>query len=295
MGKTLKEKQEQFLSLMMPVQKAEDRSKLLRYIKEGENVLLITNGNIQTAKLIVNKFDKVKILILDTTKRGEEKALEFIEYYSDRVKFKNVSFLNFLPVDNFDVVIFDTSLHEMYSSLEYENKKFNIDIIPVIIRKACKILRDNGRIIVRDSIANSSNYKITVQFKDKNLEKLAKIYIRNCAWGPLDVRETSVGYVMSYNSMVELLYAITWGEEELIRELKKQRCFFSLKDWERLAFYTNKYYGVNLREAFEYTQKEYVENLDGKVKVFSSIPENPSRKVIPFPSSNAIIVLQKNI
>ena len=295
MGKTLKEKQEQFLSLMMPVQKAEDRSKLLRYIKEGENVLLITNGNIQTAKLIVNKFDKDKILILDITKRGEEKALEFIEYYSDRVKFKDVSFLNFLPVDNFDVVIFDTSLHEMYSSLEYENKKFNIDIIPVIIRKACKILRDNGKIIVRDSIANSSNYKITVQFKDKNLEKLAKIYIRNCAWGPLDVRETSVGYVMSYNSMVELLYAITWGEEELIRELKKQRCFFSLKDWERLAFYTNKYYGVNLREAFEYTQKEYVENLDGKVKVFSSIPENPSRKVIPFPSSNAIIVLQKNI
>mgnify|MGYP003297428214 CR=1 FL=1 len=43
----------------------------------------------------------------------------------------------------------------------------------------------------------------------------------------------------------------------------------------------------------DFPKKEYEEKLEGKVKIYSSIPENPSRKLIPLPNSNAVVVFEK--
>lgn len=291
MAKTLKEKQEQFLPRF--ISPAADKEKILKYINEGELVLDISYGNTQLIQLLMDKFDKVKVTALDSSQEGMNNILSKIEYYPDRITLADVRFTSYLTTQKFDVIVFCSSMHQIFSDTEINGRKFDLNVIGKIMKKACEMLKPGGRIIIRDSIASSNNHKVTVQFKDKNLEKLAKIYIKDFAGFPMEVRETEVGFVMNYNSMVEMLYAISWGDTSLVKESKKFRTFFSLKDWEELAYYTEKYYGVKLFESFEYLQRGYEDALEGKVKLYSSIPENPSRRLIQLPPSTAVVVFKK--
>lgn len=293
LAKTLKEKQEQFIPRIIPSPTQADKEKLLKYIKEGDKILEISAGSTQLTQSILNKFDNIHITAVDSSPEGIEKILEKVDFYPDKVKLSDVDFLNFITRDKYDVIIFCSSIHEILSYTERNGKRYDLNIIGKIMRKACELLKPGGRILIRDTVASDIAHKITLQFKDKTLEKLANIYIKDFTGFPMEIRKTGVGYVMSYNAMAEMLYAIMWGEEELPKEARKFKTYFSLKDWEDLSFYTDKYYGVKLKESFEYLQKEYEGKLEGKVKIYSSIPENPSRKLIPLPNSNAIVVFEK--
>lgn len=58
----------------------------------------------------------------------------------------------FIEKGSFDTIIFCSILHELFSYIEYNGKKFNHETLAAALKNAFDILPAGGRIIIRDGI-----------------------------------------------------------------------------------------------------------------------------------------------
>ena len=190
----------------------------------------------------------------------------------------------------FDVILFCSIIHEIFSYGEYQGRRFNKAVIPKILETAAELLEPGGRIVIRDGVASEENPMVTVGFLDEELEDLARDYLRQFRGFPLEAQtpeETGQAhlYRMPKNSAMELLYTVTWGREALPFEVEEWYGYYTRADWEALE---KQLPGLALRYYSQYLQPGYPEHLAGRVELTGEDGE-----ALPFPDSNMIVVFEK--
>ncbi|WP_217561624.1 class I SAM-dependent methyltransferase [Paenibacillus sp. GbtcB18] len=186
-------------------------------------------------------------------------------------------------------VIFSSILHELYSYIEWNGSRFNLDTVAAALRSAFDVLAAGGRIIIRDGIMTEP---VEMKRRIRFLAQEDKEWLQRYA-GDFAGRQTQVEYaengdaVMPVNDAMEFLYTYTWGEEAYVHEVQEQFGYFTPSGY---ADFIGKVLGPEavIVEFRHFLQEGYTDALAGKV-VFMDEKGSP----VPLPDSTCLIVIEK--
>lgn len=190
--------------------------------------------------------------------------------------------------NSINTIIFSSIIHELYSYISYNGKKFNKDTIKVALKEAYSILSINGRIIIRDGIMSSpvNSYRI-IEFNDKEDIKKLDRYINDFKGRKITYEKIGDNKVkMLINDAMEFLYTYTWGEESYPLEVQEQFGYFTLDEY--ITFIKENLPNAKIIESKSYLQKGYEENLLPKINFYDE-----DMNVVSLPDSTSIIVIEK--
>lgn len=276
----------------------DDKLKITKFISDGDSVLDVGAGGGVLAELLLNHFPNIHITALDQSDTAVARLKALAERFPGRLDVVQSDFFCYEPDVRFDDVIFCSSLHEIFSYTPYNGKLFQKETVSRALNEAASYLKPGkGKIIIRDGVAARYNPKVLVKYIDSALQKLAERYEREFEGFPLEIVHTEMGDIMPYNSMMELLYTITWGEKSFEREVQEWYGYFCLNDWVREETWLAFKYNLFLTHTEKYLQDGYREHLEGKVKIQSAPYFNwhseLCTKPIDFPASNCIVVFER--
>ncbi len=263
---------------------------LIDYIK-GDKVADIGPGGGALMDKIVEAYPDKKVI-------GVDAAINVVEELNKKRTKENKSWevvhgnaLNlqktFAPGE-LDTVIFCSILHEIYSYVDYEGKKFNKATLAKVFKSVYDILPVGGRMIIRDGVMTDSNEKRIISFKNKEDIKILENYKRDFKGRQIEYKILENGNVlMSVNDAMEFLYTYTWGEQSYAHEVKEQ-----------FGYYTPNEYIEAIKSAFDnkmkvvhmdhYLQDGYEEYLLPKVSIYD---ENENECKLP--DSTIILIVEK--
>lgn len=276
----------------------DDKLKITRFLSDGSSVLDVGAGGGVLAELLLNRFPNIHVTALDQSNTAVARLNTLADKYPGRLSVVQTDFFEFKTEERFDAVIFCSSLHEIFSYCEYEGERFRKETISRALDKAASFLKQGeGKIIIRDGISARYNPKVLLKYTDPALKKLAERYENEFEGFPLEIIHTPLGDIMPYNSMMELLYTITWGEESFAREVQEWYGYYTMDDWvgeEKRLAYSHKLF---LTHTEKYLQPGYKEHLRGKI-ILQSAPRldwsgQVYTKPIDFPASNCLVVFER--
>lgn len=287
--------EEQYLAHMNNA--ADDKRRLLDFIRDGDRVLDVGPGGGVLLELIGRERPRCALAGADISaevcqrlqQRAEAEGLPWQVLHGD--------FLALDPKEtgSFDTIVFCSIIHEIFSYTPYQGRRFNKAVIPKILETASALLSPGGRVIIRDGVAAEQNPPVLLEFLDEELEALAQDYLRQFQGFPLlaqTPKETGIPhlYRLPQNSMMELLYTVTWGRESLPFEVEEWYGYYSQEDWQQLAAALSAPGGPGLRLVYftQYLQPGYVVHLAERVRITGE-----DGRELPFPNSNMIAVFQK--
>ncbi|QUL55792.1 class I SAM-dependent methyltransferase [Paenibacillus tritici] len=188
-----------------------------------------------------------------------------------------------------DTVIFSSILHELYSYVPLDGKKFNHGTVAAALTSAFGVLADGGAIIIRDGIMTEPEDQMRrVRFLEDDgmawLERYAKDFDgRSIRYEQLSGQEV----LMPVNDAMEFLYTYTWGEEAYIHEVQEQFGYFTPSQY---AAFIEQTLGPQAKiEVFRhYLQEGYTEALQERVVVMDE-----SGQAVALPDSTCFIVIRK--
>ncbi|SHO46138.1 class I SAM-dependent methyltransferase [Anaerocolumna xylanovorans] len=264
---------------------------ILDYIK-GEKVIDIGPGGGALMDLIEENAPGKLVTgidiaqnVLDSLKRKkqvEDKKWEVM--YGDAL---NLS--SYLPKDSIDTIIFCSILHELFSYIEYEGRKFNYDTLAAAFVSAFEVLKPGGRIIIRDGImTEEKEEKRIIRFLSHDGMEFLKRYTA-------DFKGREIGYEvigqnevkLPVNDAMEFLYTYTWGEKSYVHEVNEQFGYFTPGEYldfikkvlgERAKIITIKHF----------LQEGYTVALSQKIELFDE-----ERKPARLPDSTCLVVVEK--
>ncbi|CAM4465335.1 class I SAM-dependent methyltransferase [Paenibacillus tarimensis] len=128
-----------------------------------------------------------------------------------------------------DTVLFSSVLHELYSYVPYEGKRFNRETVKAALRSAYSILPRGGRIIIRDGIMTEPEDQVRIiEFLDRAGQEMLDSYCRDFQGRVVSYERVGDRSVkMKVNDAMEFLYTYTWGEESYIHEVQEQFGYFT--------------------------------------------------------------------
>lgn len=196
---------------------------------------------------------------------------------------------DYVEAGTVDTVIFSSILHELYSYVPLDGKKFNHGTVAAALTSAFGVLADGGVIIIRDGIMSEpEDQQRRVRFLEDDgmawLERYAKDFAgRSIRYEQLGVREV----LMPVNDAMEFLYTYTWGEEAYIHEVQEQFGYFTPAQY---AAFIEQTLGDQAKiEVFRhYLQEGYTEALQDRVVVMDE-----SGQAVALPDSTCFIVIRK--
>lgn len=264
---------------------------ILDYIT-GDNVIDIGPGGGALMDLIEERYPKKKVLgvdiaqnVLDSLKK--KKQLENRKWdvlYGDALNLGQ-----YIKRGSIDTVIFCSILHELFSYIEFNGRKFNHETLAAAFKSVFEILPKGGRIIIRDGIMTEpADEKRIIRFLSEEgiqfLERYAK-----------DFKGREIEYVvvgqnevlMPVNDAMEFLYTYTWGEKSYVHEVNEQFGYFTPSGFKE---FINMVLGDNAKivEFKHFLQEGYTIALSQKVEFFDE-KRNPAR----LPDSTCIVVIEK--
>lgn len=273
----------------------DDKLKILQYLSDGDCVLDVGAGGGALAELLLEQFPHMQVTALDQSDSAAEKLHALAARFPDRLTVVQADFFEFKTDARFDAVVFCSSLHEIFSYTEYKGERFRKETVTLALDHAISFLKQGaGKIIIRDGVASRHNPKVLLKYTDPALKRLAERFENEFEGFPLKIVHTPLGDIMPYNSMMELLYTITWGEESFPREVQEWYGYHTLEDWEREGKRLIHTHGMLLIHAEKYLQPGYGEHLKDKV-VLESAPRlrwdgRAHSRPIEFPASNCLVV-----
>ncbi|MEK4234971.1 class I SAM-dependent methyltransferase [Paenibacillus sp. FSL H7-0714] len=196
---------------------------------------------------------------------------------------------DFVEAETVGTVIFSSILHELYSYVPLNGKKFNHDTVSAALRSAFDVLSVGGVIIIRDGIMTEPTALLRkVRFLEEDgmawLERYAKDFAgRQLQYQRLGEEEV----LMPVNDAMEFLYTYTWGEEAYIHEVQEQFGYFTPTEF---ASFIEQTLGKQAKiEVFRhYLQEGYTEALRDRVRFMDE-----SGQEVALPDSTCFIVIRK--
>lgn len=261
---------------------------ILEYIV-GKTVLDVGPGGGALLDLIESSKKVDRIIGIDISqnvieelkkkKHVEKKSWEIVQ--GDALNLKS----HFKP-NEIDTIIFCSVLHELFSYIELDGKKFNHKTVELAIQSCFDVLPKGGRIIIRDGIMSETNKKRIIRFKQKeDMDFLVKYCEdfkgREITYKIIDNRTIE----MKENDAMEFLYTYTWGEESYPMEVQEQFGYYTPNEYiEMLQRIGN----CKVIECKHFLQDGYEEHLLEKIEYYDTNWKN-----IRLPDSTCIIVVEK--
>lgn len=188
-----------------------------------------------------------------------------------------------------DSVLFSSILHELYSYIPFQSKKFNLETVAAALSSAYDVLSTGGRIIIRDGIMTEpTGQKRRIQFLQEDGLPTLQRYAQDFAGRSIQfevIGEQEV--LMPVNDAMEFLYTYTWGEEAYVHEVQEQFGYLTPSEYRAFIEQTLGT-SANIVHAESFLQAGYTEALQDKVKMMDEWGES-----VPLPDSTCIIVIEK--
>lgn len=264
---------------------------ILDYIT-GNSIIDIGPGGGALMDLIEERYPERKVAGVDIAQNvldslRKKKQLENRKWeviYGDAL---NLS--QYIEKGSVDTIIFCSILHELFSYIEYNGRKFNYETLETAFKSAFEILPKGGRIIIRDGIMTepAEQRRIIKFLSDEGMEFLSR-YAND--FKGREIRYSVVGHnevLMPVNDAMEFLYTYTWGEKSYVHEINEQFGYFTpsgYKDFIMKALGTE----AKVIEFKHFLQDGYTIALSQKIELFDE-----DRKPIRLPDSTCIIVIEK--
>ena len=195
---------------------------------------------------------------------------------------------NYFPKGSLDTIIYSSIIHELFSYINYEGKRFNINTVIRALKSAYDILSVNGRIIIRDGIKTEPEdmYRI-VEFKNIEDMKILDRYCNDFKGRKVTYEKLSDNKVkMLVNDAMEFLYTYTWGEDSYPLEIQEQFGYLTPSGYLDLIKENLPNSKIVTCQAF--LQEGYEENLLNKIAIYDD-----KMNVVKLPNSTCIIVIEK--
>ena len=283
---------------------ASDKAKLLAFLPKTGHVLDVGAGGGDLSALILDQCPGLAVTALDNDEASLARLRAMQKEYPGRFRVVNTRFPSEecrkeLDGYRFDAVIFCSVLHEIFSYPGPTGETFSEDNVFAAVHLAADFLKPGGVLLIRDGVRSGRSSSVIVRYKDEAFRALAKRFETEFQGFPVEIIHASFGDVMPYDTMVELLYTCTWGEQSFPREVQEWYSFAPLDQWERWAklwFFSCR---LQLIHSEKYLQPGYTEALADKVIVLGRMrPDDGTGttqkpKILKFPASNSIIVFQK--
>ena len=267
-----------------------EKSIILNYLV-GNSILDVGPGGGVVMDLIEKTRPELQITGIDLSQNVIDKLTEkkIKEQHNwNIVKGDALNLSKYFKENSIDTIIYSSIIHELYSYIETDGKKFNQKTIKIALQEAYKILAKKGRIIIRDGIMTSpTNQYRLIEFKNtKDLEILnnychdfkgRKIYYQK-------IDENTVK--MLVNDAMEFLYTYTWGEQSYPLEVKEQFGYFTIEEY--INFIKEILPNCKIIVSKSYLQEGYEKNLLPKINIYDE-----NKKVVKLPDSTSIIVIEK--
>ena len=216
---------------------------------------------------------------LNRKKHTEKKKWEIVK--GDALNLKQ----HFKP-NEINTIVFCSVLHELFSYIEMDGKKFNHKTVEKAIKSCFDVLPVGGRIIIRDGIMSETNNKRIIRFKNKDdmkfLEKYSKDFKgRDITYKLIDDRTVE----MKENDAMEFLYTYTWGEESYPMEVQEQFGYYTPSEYVKML---QKIGICKVIECNHFLQEGYEEHLLEKIEYYDI-----NWQKCRLPDSTCIIVVEK--
>ena len=266
------------------------KSIILDYIV-GKNILDVGPGGGALMDLIEEKKPSLNVYGIDISSNVieelEKKKLKEEKHWNV-VKGDALYLENYFKKGNIDTIIYSSIIHELYSYIEYNGKKFNIETIIKALKSAYDILPVGGRIIIRDGIKTEpeNQYRI-IAFRDKRDIKILDRYCNDFKGRKITYELLEYNRVkMLVNDAMEFLYTYTWGEDSYPLEVQEQ--FGYLTPTEYVDLIHNNLPNSRILLCNSFLQEGYEKHLLSKVAIYDE-----KLNVVKLPNSTCIIVIEK--
>ncbi|WP_313129578.1 class I SAM-dependent methyltransferase [Anaerocolumna sp.] len=264
---------------------------ILDYIT-GDKVIDIGPGGGALMDLIEERYPEKKVLgvdiaqnVLDSLKK--KKQLENRKWdvlYGDALNLGQ-----YIEKGSIDTVIFCSILHELFSYIEFNGRKFNHETLAAAFKSVFEILPRGGRIIIRDGIMTEpADEKRIIRFLSEEGMQFLERYAKD--FKGREIEYVVVGQnevLMPINDAMEFLYTYTWGEKSYVHEVNEQFGYFTPSGFNE---FITMVLGDNAKivEFKHFLQEGYTIALSQKVEFFDE-KRNPTS----LPDSTCIVVIEK--
>ncbi|TYQ16732.1 UNVERIFIED_CONTAM: Methylase involved in ubiquinone/menaquinone biosynthesis [Acetivibrio alkalicellulosi] len=264
---------------------------ILNYIV-GDSIIDIGPGGGALMNLIEEKYPDKKVIgvdishnVLETLKK--KKQLEKRKWdvlYGDAL-----SLGQYIKSGSINTIIFCSILHELFSYIDFNGKKFNHETLKAALKSAFEILPEGGRIIIRDGIMTEPlNQKRIIRFLSEEGIEFLKRYAKD--FKGRDIKYNVIGHnevKMPINDAMEFLYTYTWGEKSYVHEVKEQFGYFTPTEFKE---FINVVLGTSAKiiEFKNFLQEGYTIALSSKIEFYDE-----NRKSASLPDSTCIVVIEK--
>lgn len=268
-----------------------DKEKILNYLV-GQNILDIGSGGGIILNLLEKHNPNLNITGMDISQNVIEKlkTLKLKENHQWNIFKGDALNLNkYIKNNSQDTIIFSAIIHELFSYITFNGKKFNTETIKVVLTEAYKALRKGGRIIIRDGVMeeNKDAYRIIEFYNPKDIEILNRFCHdfqgRNIKYTKLSENKVK----LLVNDALEFLYTYTWGEEAYPMEVQEQFAYFTLKEYTKFIKEILPNSKIIVKK--EYLQKGYNVNLLSKIAIYDE-----NLNICNLPNSTLLIVIEKS-
>lgn len=266
-----------------------NKSVLLDYIV-GDKVLDVGPGGGALMDLILGTYSEKTVYGIDISSNvieelNKKKLKEKRNY--NLVKGNALNLEDYFDKDSFDTIIYSSIIHELFSYINYNNKKFNHDVIKKTLESAYNIIKVGGRIIIRDGIMTNSNEKRIIEFKNKKDINILKRYVndfkgRKIKYELIDDNKV----IMDINDSMEFLYTYTWGEEAYPLEVQEQFGYYTPSEYEEMVKKILKNSKIIYSKSF--LQEGYQTHLENKINYYDE-----NYNTVSLPNSTYILVIEK--
>lgn len=266
---------------------SDDKSKILKYLKDGMHILDVGAGNGALTKRILNVFPNCTVDALDASETCLSYLNDIAKQYNKNMERMHVIDANFLTYGfenerSYDAVIFCSCIHEIFSFTE---PKFCYNTIACCIRNAISLVKTDGLIIVRDGVAPDTNKQLAMRIMDDTFKKLANKFVDNFQGFIPYFKERNGLYYTDEKTAAEMMLTCNWGESSFAREIQEYYTYFSVNDWKSLLKY---FKAVDIEMLCTYTQHEYKIHLNNKVNCIYMESDKEF-----FPKTNMLMVVKK--
>lgn len=266
------------------------KSIILDYIV-GNNILDVGPGGGALMDLILDSNPSLNVSGIDISENvinalNEKKKEENKKW--NVIKGDALNLDKYLDNNSLDTIIYSSIIHELYSYIEFNGKKFNHDTIIKTLKTAYNVLKKNGRIIIRDGIMTEPKdiYRI-IEFNNIEDLKILDAYCHDFKGREVTYEKIDNNKVkMLVNDAMEFLYTYTWGPNSYALEVHEQFGYYTPNEYVEMI--KDNLPNCRIIECNSFLQPGYEENLLTKISIYDD-----KMNVVKLPNSTCIIVIEK--
>lgn len=258
---------------------------------EGDKIIDVGPGGGGLMDAILEKFPEKQVTGIDVSKNVIDKLTKIKNIYGKKWNVVKGNALNLEETFNagdFDTIIFCSILHELFSYIPYDDKKFNYDTLKKVFTSVYNILPKGGRLIIRDGIMSEDFSDRIIHFKNPEDISILRRYAKDFKGRKITYEQLTENDVkMPANDAMEFLYTYTWGEESYAHEINEQFGYFIPN---RYIDFVTKCFEGNCKVVYSkhFLQEGYTEHLQDKITFYNEYFEE-----VPLPDSTFILVVEK--